>query len=237
MGIDPISTFSEQPIEFLPKIFESGVGYSARSALSSVLIMDNRISFGKHLLIQRFSKGIFNLRPSLPRQIGVRNDPDIVLDYLSNLKYDLPLKDLSEKLVILLCLLLGQRDQTVKALNIKNMVLERSKCTFFIKKPMKTTKPGFHQSPIAFSEYPSNGKICIVTTFTHGLGITKTYKSMISLLLTARHHIRQSPQAQLAGGAKSYLGKQELILKKTHHTQLDQPPQVRQNFRDYHWVK
>ena len=152
MGVDPISTFLEQLIEFLPKILESSVGYSARSALSSVLIMDNRISFGKHRLIQRFTEGIFNLRPSLPRQIGVRNDPDIVLDYLSNLKYDLPLKDLSEKLVILLCLLLGQRDQTMKALNIKNMVLERSKCTFFIKKPMKTTKPGFHQSPIAFSE-------------------------------------------------------------------------------------
>ena len=55
-------------------------------------------------------KAIFNLRPALPRQYAVW-DPDIVLDYLSNLEYDLPLKDLSEKLVILLCLLSGQRDQ------------------------------------------------------------------------------------------------------------------------------
>ena len=71
-------------------------------------------------------------------------DPDIILGYLSNLEYDLSLKELSERLVILLCLLSGKRDQTVKALNIKDMLLEKCKCTFFIKRSMKTTKPGSH---------------------------------------------------------------------------------------------
>ena len=74
-------------------------------------------------------KGIFNLRPALPWQFAVW-DSDIVLDYFSNLKYDLLLKDLSEKLVILLCLLSGQREQTVKTLNIKDMLFEKGKCTF-----------------------------------------------------------------------------------------------------------
>ena len=87
-------------------------------------------------------KSIFNLRPALPRQFVVC-DPDIVLDYLSNLEYDLPFKDLSEQLVILLCFLSGQSDQTVKALYIKGMLSEKGKCTFFIKRPIKTTKTGF----------------------------------------------------------------------------------------------
>ena len=39
--------------------------------------------------------------------------------YLSKLEYDLPLKDLSEKLVNLLCLLFRQRDQTPKALILR----------------------------------------------------------------------------------------------------------------------
>ena len=117
-------------------------------------------------------KGIFNLRPALPKQFVV-SDPDIVLDYLSNLEYDLRLKDLSEKLVILLYLLFRERDQTVKALTIKDMILENGKSTFFINRLMKTTKPGFHQSPIALSEYPSNRKICIVTTINDYLEITK----------------------------------------------------------------
>ena len=38
---------------------------------------------------------------------------------------------------------------------------------------MKTTKPGFCQSPIVFSEYPANRKICIVTTINHYLEITR----------------------------------------------------------------
>ena len=134
--------------------------------------MDNGISFGKHPLVQRFMKGIFNLRPAVPRQFAVW-DPDIVLDYLSTLEYDLPLKDLSEKLVILSCILYWTRPLNCEALNIKDMLLEKGKCTFFIKRPIKTTKPGFHQSPIVFSEYPSNRKICIVTTITHYLEITK----------------------------------------------------------------
>ena len=70
--------------------------------------MENGIYFGKRPFVQRLMKGIFNLRPVLPRQFTLW-DPDIVLDYLTNL--DLPLTDyLSEKLVVLLCLLSGQRD-------------------------------------------------------------------------------------------------------------------------------
>ena len=95
------------------------------------------------------------------RQFAV-SKPDIVFDSLSILEYDLPLKDVSEKLVILLCLLSEQRDQTVKVLNIKDMLLEKGKCTSFVMRPINTTKPGFHQSPIAFSEYPSNRKTFIV---------------------------------------------------------------------------
>ena len=40
-----------------------------------------------------------------------------------NLEGNLSLKDLSEKLVILLCFLSGQREQTIKALNIKHIIL------------------------------------------------------------------------------------------------------------------
>ena len=74
-GIDPISTSLDQTIEFLTKIFGLSVGYSsvgiARSAISYVLIKENGISFGKHPLVQRFMKGIFNLRPTLPGQLAV----------------------------------------------------------------------------------------------------------------------------------------------------------------------
>ena len=61
-----VLTSLDQPIEFLSKIFELAVGYSsvdiARLALcSSVLIMDNGLSFRKHPLVQWFMKVIYVL--------------------------------------------------------------------------------------------------------------------------------------------------------------------------------
>ena len=91
-GTDTISASLDQPVEFLNKIFESGIEYSsvgtARSALSSVVIMDNGISFAKHPLVQRFMESIFNLWPVLPRQFAAW-DSDVALDYFSSLEYDL----------------------------------------------------------------------------------------------------------------------------------------------------
>ena len=61
--------------------------------------------------------------------------------------------------IVLLCLLSRQRNQTVQALNNKDMILEKSKCTFFIKRPMKTRKPGFHQSPVVSQNTLQIGKL------------------------------------------------------------------------------
>ena len=159
-----------------------------------------------------------------------------------------------------MCLSSGQRGQTVKSLNIKNMVIENGKCTLFITRPLSTTKPGFHQSrsshPEAFlgkgvlkicskftGEHPCRSAISIKLLCKNTSGrlllsvsyekLQQTYESLINLSLAARNHIRQSSQARLVGGAKSYLGKQKLILKSTRNTQQDQPPQVKQKLKDY----
>ena len=213
-GTDPVSTSLDHPIGFLNKIFESGVEYSpvgtARSALLYVLIMDNEISFGKHPIVQRFIKGIL---PALPWQFTVW-DPDIVLEYLSNLEYDLPLKDLSEKLVILLRLLSGQRDQTVKALNIKDMLLEKGKSTFFINRPMKTAKQSFHQSPIVFSTYPSNRKICIVTTINQYLEITKDLRTTDQVVISYKKPHKAVTTSTISKWCKVILGKSGIDVEK-----------------------
>ena len=175
--------------------------------------MDNGISFGKHPLVQRFMKGIFNLRPAVPRQFAVW-DPDIVLDYLSTLEYDLPLKDLSEKLVILSCILYWTRTLNCEALNIKDMLLEKGKCTFFIKRPIKTTKPGFHQSPIVFSEYPSNRKICIVTTITHYLEITKDLWTTDRLIISCTKPRKAVTTSTFSSWCKVILGKAGIDIEK-----------------------
>ena len=65
-----------------------GLGYSAintaRSALSSVIMLGHNTTFGEHPLVTRFLKGIFELKPSLPRY-SVIWDVGTVLKYLQSL--------------------------------------------------------------------------------------------------------------------------------------------------------
>ena len=75
----------EQGIEFLASLYEDGLGYSAintaRSALSSVLTLPGNVTFGNRPLVSRFLKGVFELKPSLPRYNRIW-DVGVVLGHL-----------------------------------------------------------------------------------------------------------------------------------------------------------
>lgn len=71
-------------------------------------------------------KGIFNVKPSLPKYNNVW-DVSVVLDYLETLMplYTILLRLLFHKLVTLLALLSGKRSQTLHLINIRNVQLNR----------------------------------------------------------------------------------------------------------------
>lgn len=54
----------ENGIDFVATLYESGLGYSAintaRLALSSILTLTDKNTFGQHSLVIRFLKGIFS---------------------------------------------------------------------------------------------------------------------------------------------------------------------------------
>lgn len=56
-------------LEFLMSLFRQGLGYSAintaRSALSAIITLGDKTTFREHLLVTRFMKGIFELKPFL----------------------------------------------------------------------------------------------------------------------------------------------------------------------------
>ena len=71
-SIDPFTVSITDGIEFLTVLFYSkDIGYSslntARSAISLVIEHRNGISFGSHPLVQRYIKGLFRLKLTLPR--------------------------------------------------------------------------------------------------------------------------------------------------------------------------
>ena len=87
--IDRYTASVTKGTEFLTKLFKSkDLGYSslntAGSALSLIIKPHNGISFGKHPLVQRFMKGVFGLRPTLPKYTFTF-DATVVLQYLKQM--------------------------------------------------------------------------------------------------------------------------------------------------------
>jgi hypothetical protein len=158
----------DEAIEFLTLLFESGLGYSAlntaRSALSSILPLMEGVKFGEHPLVCRYLKGVFELRPTLPRYTEIWN-VDTVLRYLTTLKpaLEMTMKELSLRLTMLLCLLTAQRCQTVHQFDINCIQEFESKYRITVQQKLKQSRPGKHLEPIELVEFVPDRKLCVVT--------------------------------------------------------------------------
>ena len=121
---------------------------------------DSSSSFGSNPLVKRLLRGMFNIRPSIPKHVNTY-DVDVVLQYLKGLgdADAIPFKMLTFRLLTLFCLLSGQRDQTFAAIDIRLMDVSDDRVVCYIDQVLKTTRPGFHQSPLDFRAFPDSKAI------------------------------------------------------------------------------
>ena len=106
-SIDPFTASVTDGIEFLTTLFYSKeIGYSsvntATSALSLVIEPRNGISFGSNPLVQRYMKGMFRLKPTLPRYTATYDASRVVFFKTNGTFRRLTLKESSMKLAMLL---------------------------------------------------------------------------------------------------------------------------------------
>ena len=138
---------------------------NARSALSAVTPLEHDKSFGRKALVSRVLKGMFRERPQIPKRVVIY-DTNKVLEYVSSLgpNNTLLLEELTKKLTFLLCLLSGQRSQSIAYLYPQHHMYREGKglVTFFIPKQLKTTTDVFHQQPLEFLAYPGDPYVCVV---------------------------------------------------------------------------
>ena len=175
-----MSSDIETIIEFLVKLFNSGLSYSsintARYALSTVIAIDG-FNVGEHPLVVRFMKGVFNTRPSLPKGKEIWNTDEVLRKLkLISPAHELSLKQLTLKLVVLLALITGQRVQTLHMFNLENMQKTEKCYVFFIEKLMKTTKPGKHIEPIRLFKFSENPSLCVYHYLTEYVERTKNVR-------------------------------------------------------------
>ena len=89
---DPLCPTVTAVLDFLHSLFKQGLSYStlntARSAISNVEIQSNNVHghtpVGRHMLVCRYLKGVFNMRKPTPKYSNIWT-VDIILDYLSSL--------------------------------------------------------------------------------------------------------------------------------------------------------
>ena len=113
----------------------------------------NGRDFASHPLVKKSMKGVFQRKPSLPRYC-VTWSVGQVLSYLEQQTLsDISLKDLTLKVTMLLCLLTGQRLQTLAAVHLDHMALNDHQCILYINEILKFTRPGKHIAPITPRRY------------------------------------------------------------------------------------
>ena len=84
--MDTLTSFTNtaRKITFHEEKHKYGVIAVARSALSAILPHKMGKSFGQDSNVSKLLKGVFRLRPTLPKYT-VTYDPDIVLTYMNSL--------------------------------------------------------------------------------------------------------------------------------------------------------
>ena len=130
-------------------LHSQGLSYSsintARSALSSILKLDNCDNFGTHPLVTRFMKGIYELIKPKPKYNQIW-DVSQVLDYLKTL-YPL------EKLSLLLLLVTGQRGQFIHLLSLNGIQLTSQTAYLSLEEHTKTSRPNNAAAAVTITEF------------------------------------------------------------------------------------
>ena len=155
-------------LDFLSGMFDKGHAYSTinstKCAIATIVHIPSYNSLNKHLLINKYMTGVFNLRPPKPKLSFVW-DINILFWYFeqqgdNNLLSD---KLLTQKLLILLLLIGAHRISTVKLFSVSNMVLNEVSVTSTPTEVLKHSRKG---TPLLDkSEYRSytDKKLCIIS--------------------------------------------------------------------------
>ena len=165
--ISTVSATVAQWLNFLAELVKSGVGYSgvntARSAISTTLVISDSATFGTHPLVKRFLKGVFEQKPSLPRYETICDVSQVLTRICSYPPAeDISLEKLTFKVVMLLALLTGQRTQTIHCLDVNHRDMSDKKCIFYLTSLQKHSRPGKHQKPIELEAFDQEPNLCVI---------------------------------------------------------------------------
>ena len=167
----------------LTRKFQEGAAYGTLNTLRSAIALINNCDITESAVIHRFLKGVFRLRPSVPKY-STTWDVGIVLDKLESWgpTTSLDLRQLSLKLVMLLAIGSAFRVQTLSLIKLESIKVLNNGLEIKIKDLIKTSRPGADQ-PYVFFPIFENKELCITTTLLQYIEITKSIRGNVKQLI------------------------------------------------------
>ena len=168
----------EQFLSFFTELFNQGVSHSvlisAKSAVAHVLKMKYQ-HISQHPSVIKHFKGSFNLRPPLPK-ISFVWDVQIMFEYFRSLGDNRQISDkhLSQKLLILLLLLGGQRLNSVFHFTIDRMIISSTSVTFSQEHVLNHSKPGRKLDIFKYRAY-SDPNLCVLECLKENINRRRGY--------------------------------------------------------------
>lgn len=174
-------------INFLTYIFDNGAKYGSinnyKSAISLLLgttLDDNRI--------KRFMKGVYKLRPTLPKY-NLTWNPGTVLNYLAKQwpNESLNLETISKKTLTLLALCCAHRVQTFSLIKSCNITITESEIIIKIPDLIKTSRPTSLQPILRLPYFNERPEICPARCLETYLNKTQTLRNPENSFLFISH--------------------------------------------------
>ena len=133
-------------------------------------------AIGSRSIISRLLKGVYHIRPPVPRY-STTWDATKVISYLKTLfsLYQVNLKNMTFKTVMLCALSSAQREQTLCALDLNNLTESESCLNFVITDRLKNSKRG-KSTVVTFECLPNKPKICTKCTQTEYISRTSAFR-------------------------------------------------------------
>ncbi|XP_035659716.1 uncharacterized protein LOC118404611 isoform X2 [Branchiostoma floridae] len=180
-SLDPISAPLNKVLDFLYRLFDKGLQYRTinvyRSAISSTHLNVEGRPIGAHPLVSRFMKGVFELRPPVPKHVFIW-DVSVVLKFLRKWAPAkcLSLKQLTLKVAMLVALVSAGRSQSLALLDTSHMSSSKDGLSFEVYKLTKTSRPDKPSHSLFVAKFEQK-EVCPVVYLKAYLARTASFRS------------------------------------------------------------
>lgn len=205
-SLDCYATSITDVLRFFTMFFDAGTKYSSLNSFRAALSLILGPSVSKDERIIRFFKGVFRLRPPMPRY-NLTWDTSCVLTHLATCypNETLVLDQLTKKCITLLALVTAHRVQTFSKINIKNIEIKPNEIIIKIPDLIKTSKKGTNQPLLVLPYFLQKNEICPAQTLVDYINKTSSLRKDDTLFIGCKKPHKAATTQTLCRWIKSTL--------------------------------